>query len=378
MTARPIVMYLGGFAKVGGIESFARDFLLAIAEAYPQRELVMWGKRDRENLLLNDIAASGAKILASPWRWGCVWNLPDFVLAPMGLNAVKRASAVIFKRPPPRAVRRRLRWISRQNGRRVPFILVTPYRPAEYWGPSPDPSNFEDFDVITVQSEEGGADLQKAGYRGRIENIPYLPPIVSELAAFPASRGDGVIRIGYLGRMAAQKNLGYLLDVFRLLAREPHSNRRYELHIFGDGALRDNVRQAAVDLPGVFFHGEIPRAEIARVIDSCDLFLNTSLTEGQCLVALEVLSRGRPLVATPVGALPEVLRQRELGRLAPLGDAANFAATVVGMVDEIRNGDMTPLSVATAFRAQYDYQSVRQRYLDLLGDLGVSATTISG
>ncbi len=28
--SRPIVMYLGGFAQVGGIETFARDFLLAI------------------------------------------------------------------------------------------------------------------------------------------------------------------------------------------------------------------------------------------------------------------------------------------------------------------------------------------------------------
>jgi hypothetical protein len=30
MNNRPIVMYLGGFAKLGGIETFARDFLLAM------------------------------------------------------------------------------------------------------------------------------------------------------------------------------------------------------------------------------------------------------------------------------------------------------------------------------------------------------------
>jgi glycosyltransferase involved in cell wall biosynthesis len=369
MTARPIVMYLGGFARVGGIEAFARDFLLAIAEAYPSRELVMWGKRDRDNLLLNDIAASGAKISSSPWRWGCLWKVPDFVLAPIGLNAVKDASAVIFKRPPPRIVRYWLKWISRQSGRSVPFILVTPYRPKEYWGPSPDLSHLEDFDVITVQSEEGTLDLQEAGYRGRIENIPYLPPEVSELVAYPSLRDDGVIRLGFLGRLVAQKNLGYLLEIFRMLAKDP--NRRYELHLFGDGAEREALRQAAADLPGVFFHGETPRAEIARAIDSCDLFLITSLTEGQCLVALEVLSRGRPLVATPVGALPEVLRQPELGRLASLDNAPAFAATVAEVANGIRSGAVTPASVATAFRTRYDYHAIRQRYLDLLADLGV-------
>ena len=67
-------MYLGGFAKVGGIEAFARDFLLAMAETYPDRELVMWGKRDNGNRLLKDIADSGAQISRSPWCWGCRWN----------------------------------------------------------------------------------------------------------------------------------------------------------------------------------------------------------------------------------------------------------------------------------------------------------------
>jgi len=368
MKKRPIVMYLGGFAKVGGIEAFARDFLLAIAATYPERELVMWGKSGKDHRLLNDIVDSGAKISRSPWRWGCLWNLPDFILAPIGLKAVRGAASVIFKRPPPLPILRLLRQAGNQTGRRIPFILITPYRPAEYWGDSPASSQFKDFDVITVQSEEGIHDLEKFGYRGRIENIPLLPPESARPVDYPASRGGGTIRLGFLGRMAAQKNLGYLLEIYQVLTQKLERDNRYELHLFGDGRQREELKRrcASLALQNVVFHGETPRSEVARVIDTCDIFLNTSLTEGQCLVALEVLSRGRPLIATPVGALPEVLRQSELGRLAPLGDPGAFAAAVVEVAHAIRAGRMTPQSVVAAFKIRYDYEAVLKRYLDLL------------
>jgi glycosyltransferase involved in cell wall biosynthesis len=374
MSARPIVMYLGGFAKVGGIEAFARDFLLAIAPAYPARELVMWGGQDKDHRLLNDIVESGVRVERSSWRWGCRWNLPDFVLVPQGLKAIRHAAAVIFKRPPPLQILRWLRRASRLTGRHIPFILIMPYRPGEYWSHLTDSSEIDFFDIITVQSEESIQEVKKLGFRGRVENIPLLPPRSTPLVDYPSNRETGTIRIGFLGRMVAQKNLGYLLEIYRVLTRISAGNTRYELHLFGDGPQRDELQQICAEqaLPHAFFHGETPRAGVVRAIDSCDIFLNTSLTEGQCLVALEVLSRGRPLVATPVGALPEVLDQTELGRLAPLDDAEKFAANVVEVAGSIRAGEITPQSVARAFEAKYNYHAIVERYLALLADAGAN------
>jgi len=124
-------------------------------------------------------------------------------------------------------------------------------------------------------------------------------------------------------------------------------------------------------LPRVTFHGVTPRAELPRFIDSCDLFLITSLTEGQCLVALEILSRGRPLVATPVGALPDVLRATELGRLAPLNDAAVYAGAVAELADQIGKGSITPETIVASFRERFDYEAILNRYIDMLAGLGL-------
>jgi glycosyltransferase involved in cell wall biosynthesis len=184
--------------------------------------------------------------------------------------------------------------------------------------------------------------------------------------------GDkSVLRIGFLGRLVAQKNLGYLLEVFQVLTRMLQPEYRCELHLFGDGDERSALEResAKMNLSGVYFHGEVARADVGQAIDSCDFFLNTSTTEGQCLAALEVLARGRPMVVTPVGALPDVLREAELGALAPLGDAPTFAKVVASTARDLSAGRYTPESVAAVFRAKYDYESIRQRYLDLLADV---------
>jgi len=232
-----------------------------------------------------------------------------------------------------------------------PVYFDHSYRPAEYWGNSPAPSEFEDFDVITVQSEEGIDDLKKAGYRGRIENIPLLPPESPRRWIIPPAMATGRFAWDFWGVWRRKKTW---VIFWKYTGSSPKSRngatgtnsifRRWP----GTGRVGAKVRGHGAAQRGVSWG--TPRSEVAQAIDTCDIFLNTSLTEGQCLVALEVLSRGRPLIATPVGALPEVLRQRELGRLAPLGDPGAFAAAVIEVADAIRAGRMTPQSVAVAFK----------------------------
>jgi glycosyltransferase involved in cell wall biosynthesis len=362
-----VVMYLGGFAPVGGIESFAHDFLLAIENAYPRRELAIWGHGSRRNPSLARIIDHGVKVHRTPWRWGCRWNLPDYILYRYARGTLSRASVVFFKRPPPRPILSALR----KAHPKIPFVMVMPYRPLEYWGPSPHPDDVSVFDVIVVQSDQGRGDLKAFGYAGRIENIPYITPPTFIPVSFPCKLDAGVIKLGFLGRLEAQKNLGYLLECYRSLLSMINPETRCQLHLFGDGSQRENLQAtcAHLDLKEVFFHGNVSRPEVAAAIDSCDLFLNTSLTEGQCLVALEVLSRGRPFVTTPVGALPEVIESEELGALAPLGDSTAFAKHLMRMIALISDGRLTPESVQAEYRRRYNRDKIISKYTDLIAEL---------
>jgi glycosyltransferase involved in cell wall biosynthesis len=368
MFERRLLFYIGGFAPIGGIETFVHDVLLGIGSAISNRRLLIWGNSPAKSAVLAELCASGVQVDHTGWRWGCRWNIPDIVLLPAGVFAVRRSDVVVFKRPPPRVILRLLRLARRCSRRKPDFVLITPYRPAEYWKTKPSAGELSNFDTIVVQSEEGREDLRRFDYLGKIHTIPLLPPPPEPTQELPSRRNPQLIRLGFLGRFEPQKNLTFLLDVFQILSGSGSGpSRKYELHLFGDGSELPKLRSmcSALQLHNVVFHGGVAHPDTPRAIDSCDLFMNTSVSEGQCLVAFEVLSRGRAMVATPVGALPEVLASRELGRLAPAESATAFATAVAELASLVQQGRLTAESVAQAFRARYDRAAILQEYIKL-------------
>jgi glycosyltransferase involved in cell wall biosynthesis len=140
-----------------------------------------------------------------------------------------------------------------------------------------------------------------------------------------------------------------------------------ELHLFGGGEHDESLRARAAErgLP-VTFHGVMPREHVAEAIDSCDAFINPSISEGQCLVALEVLSRGRAFLASAVGAIPEILGKGRLGEIVPLDDAAGAADVVRGFVDEWRAGKWRAADIASAYASAYSREEIIGAYEKLL------------
>ncbi len=144
----------------------------------------------------------------------------------------------------------------------------------------------------------------------------------------PASRSAAREELGvapdarlilFVGRLAAVKGLGELLDaIARLRANEP----RLELVLVGQGELENQVRAraAAGDLAGcVRFQGSQEPARVARWMAAADLLCLPSLSEGCPNVVLEALLCGRPVVASNVGGLPEMVDE-SCAVLVPPGD----------------------------------------------------------
>ena len=304
MSAASIAFYVGGFEPIGGIESCFADLLTAFDPAAIDRSLFVWADDLPQ---LRALAASGTAVRRTSLRAGCRWGLPDWLLLLRYGAHLRDADRIVFgKIPPPRVFRHMLASLDRLPRGRPELLYITPYRPSELWTDRV-PSWIDDaIDTMIVQSADFTTDLQAMGYRGRIVEIPYLPPKPSIAPASGRSR-DGICRLGFLGRFVAQKNLFYLLDILEQLRDET-----VELHLFGEGEHEAALR-AAVEtrrLPAIF-HGPVDRAAVPAAIDSCDIFLNPSISEGQCLVALEVLSRGRPFL----GLTPSA-RSRRFSRVA--------------------------------------------------------------
>lgn len=165
------------------------------------------------------------------------------------------------------------------------------------------------------------------------ERIDIVPNGVDRKAFHPSDR-DAARRalnlpldaplVLYLGHVTKEKGAFDLLRAFHARAK---SLRGAGLAIVGDGAGVTSCQALAQELevPASFF-GAQPHASMPAFLAACDLLCLPSWGEGTPNVVLEALACGRPVVATNVGGIPDVVTE-ELGALVPprdpqaLGDA---------------------------------------------------------
>jgi len=136
--------------------------------------------------------------------------------------------------------------------------------------------------------------------------------------------------VGFFGRLIAQKGVDVLLEAFTRL-RPAHPDAR--LIIVGDGDQRDNLETQAAALgleTCVTFTGWVDDAAVLML--GCDVIAMPSRWEGFGLVALEAMNARRPLVASQVSALPEIVVEGETGRLVPPDDPEQLAKAIGGLL----------------------------------------------
>ncbi len=141
----------------------------------------------------------------------------------------------------------------------------------------------------------------------------------------------GVPVIGFAGRLVHQKGVDVLLEGFsRLLPLRADAR----LVIAGDGPLRARLERlaGALGIAGrVTFAGW--QADATAVMPAFDVMVVPSRWEGLGLVALEGLACARPLIASRVDALPELVTHAETGLLVPPGDPSALADALRDLID---------------------------------------------
>jgi glycosyltransferase involved in cell wall biosynthesis len=160
-----------------------------------------------------------------------------------------------------------------------------------------------------------------------VPNGISLPPRVSEAERAVAREQLGVegFCVAIVARLSPEKGHTILFEALRRMERPPL------LLVAGDGPLRAELEAKARGLE-VRFLGFVQDAR--AVFAAADVIALPSLREGLPLTALEALALGRPLVASAVGELPELLEQGA-GVVVPSRDAAALA----GAIDSLRSAD---------------------------------------
>jgi len=155
-------------------------------------------------------------------------------------------------------------------------------------------------------------------------------------AAFRARAGIDARRplVTYIGRVAHEKNIGFLLSVFLEVRRSvPHAL----LVIAGEGPARESLRTQVASLgleSHVYFAGYLERGqELLDCYAAADVFVFASRTETQGLVLLEAMAQGTPVVSTAELGTRSVLVPG-CGALVVPEDRDTFAAAVVQVLGD--------------------------------------------
>ena len=140
--------------------------------------------------------------------------------------------------------------------------------------------------------------------------------------------GD-LITIGWL---EPRKNHRYLLHVLAHAARQ---GKRYTLSIVGHGPLRGELERLTRKLniaELVRFVGS--QRDAARFLGGHRVYVHSAIMESFGIVLIEAMSAGLPILAAPVGGIPEVFRDGVEGFYWPLDDASAGARRLITLMED--------------------------------------------
>lgn len=116
---------------------------------------------------------------------------------------------------------------------------------------------------------------------------------------------------GYIGSLGKAKGVLHLLQA---IPNVLDSENEVKFLIGGDGQLRPQVEECASKLDGkVKFVGWISHDELPEYLNQLKLLVLPSYTEGLPNIVLEAMACGTPVLATPVGAIPDIIKDCETG-----------------------------------------------------------------
>jgi glycosyltransferase involved in cell wall biosynthesis len=120
-----------------------------------------------------------------------------------------------------------------------------------------------------------------------------------------------VIHLGTISRLTAQKNLALLIHLTYELSSKGYN---LETSIVGSGPLEKDLKILSASLgiqDKIHFLGR--RSDVFEFLSSIDIFLLTSKYEGFGLALLEAMDAGKPIIASGISSIPEVLGKTHPG-----------------------------------------------------------------
>lgn len=189
--------------------------------------------------------------------------------------------------------------------------------------------------------------------------IPFTVPIPG-MPDKPIFRPER-FHYGIVARLSEEKGHRVLLEAApRIQERCPQAR----LIFAGDGPLRAELEETLQRLgltQHIQFLGAFRPPDLPRIFEEFDIVVLPSRVEGMPHVLVEAMAFGKPVVATPVGAVPEMVQNDVNGFLVPVGEAAELAERISLLLLDTALRERLGRQARNIYEERYDYDSVLQK-----------------
>jgi len=212
---------------------------------------------------------------------------------------------------------------------------------------------YREASAITVVSPFLQNSLQ---HRARSpEHISVVPNVVDPVYHYQEKPADDSLQFTVVAQWKPPKNIELIVGALQEIASE--SSRKVVLHIVGNGELLKPILENRDRFSfSIVHHGFLAKPQIAEILHRTDYFLHCSTIETFSLVVAEALSVGVPVVASNVGALPQLIDEQN-GVLTNNTLAEWTVALRVAL-----QRDFDRREIASNASQKYDSQAVAQAF----------------
>jgi glycosyltransferase involved in cell wall biosynthesis len=222
------------------------------------------------------------------------------------------------------------------------------------------------YAAVVAVSEEVKQRLLKAGVRAEkihiVRNGIDLRPFDNAAPSLhDVSSQDHTPIVGLIGRLATEKGV----DIFiRAAARVLTELPATKFVVVGEGPDREQLESLIDELQirkNVFMLGR--RDDMPGVYASLDIMVSASRREGLPMAILEGMASSRPVVATAVGAVPNVIVDGRTGLLVPPENVDALASKIVALLNNRTQRDYLGATAKKLIEQEYSAERMTEDYL---------------
>lgn len=213
-------------------------------------------------------------------------------------------------------------------------------------------------DVITAISTYLTSYARTVNPQAKVVLVPNGVDVTSFAgASMPTSK-----TIISVSRLVPKNGIDTLVEALALLPE-------YRLLLVGSGDMQTALQELAQKIhvvERVRFAGSVPNHDLPSLLHQSSVFVRPSRSEGLGVAFLEAMAARLPVVATPVGGIPDLIRNRETGLVCEVDNPVSIAQAVRELETNPALRQHVVDGAYALVRERYDWGIIAQQYHEII------------